>query len=102
MVPSMSYDVQILRAMLRLARKRQVADVEALVARAGGGPADVCAAWRRLEIAGLAERLPEGRARLTMAGLAVAVSTIELRAKAARPRVAKRAKRAKHPSVRAA
>ncbi len=92
MVLAMSYDVQILRAMLRLARKREVADVEALVARAGGAAADVRGALRRLDAAGLVERLAEDAARLTMAGFAVAVSTVELRTKASRPRTAKRAK----------
>jgi hypothetical protein len=86
----MSYDVQVLRAMLRLARKRQVADVDAMLARAGGAPSDVRAAWRRLETQALVERLADERARLTMAGLAVAVSTIERRAKPSGQRAQKR------------
>lgn len=90
MVRPMSYDVQVLRAMLRLARKRQVADVEAMLARAGGAPSDVRAAWRRLDAQGLVERLPNERARLTMSGFAVAVSTIERRAKPAGQRPIKR------------
>jgi hypothetical protein len=89
-VRPMSYDVQVLRAMLRLARKRQVADVEAMLARAGGAPSDVRAAWRRLDAQGLVERLPNERARLTMSGFAVAVSTIERRAKPAGQRPLKR------------
>jgi hypothetical protein len=70
----MSYDFRLLGAMLRLARRREAADVEALLIRTNGSRADVRASLRRLEAADLVERLGDKRARLTLAGFAVAVA----------------------------
>jgi hypothetical protein len=78
----MSYDFQLLGAMLRLARRREAADVDALLIRTSGSRADVRASLRRLEAANLVERLGEARARLTLAGFAVAVATRSQRARA--------------------
>jgi hypothetical protein len=71
----MRYDLQLLGAMLRLARRREAADIDALQLRLSGSRADVRASLRRLEGANLVERLGDERARLTFAGFALAVST---------------------------
>jgi hypothetical protein len=68
----MSYDLSVLRALVRLSRRAAV-DSEALAVRAGGGLADVRAAVARLEGNGLALRTARGP-RPTLAGLAVAVA----------------------------
>jgi hypothetical protein len=74
----MSYEIQVLRAMLRLARRREVADEAALLVRVGGTAAAIRTALRRLEKELLVERLDAGRARLTMNGFAIAVATAKL------------------------
>lgn len=74
--------------MLRLARKREVADVPALLVRVGGTAAQVRTALRRLESEQLVERLDDGKARLTMSGFAIAVASAKLRATAPKVRVA--------------
>ena len=72
----MSIEAMVLRAMLRVARRREAADEEALAVRVGGPPARVRAALRSLDGAGLVERR-DGRApRLTMLGFAVAVGSL--------------------------
>ena len=94
MVRPMRYETQILRAMLRLARRRQAADLEALEARVEGAGADVREALRRLEAQGLVERVAGGGGRLTMAGLAVAVACVAAAKAAKRPsRAARRSSR---------
>jgi DNA-binding IclR family transcriptional regulator len=70
--------LSILQAMLRLARRRDEAGVEALAVRVGGTQAQVRAALVRLDRAGWVIRGPE-RARLTMAGFALAVATLPAR-----------------------
>jgi hypothetical protein len=75
----MHYELSVLRALLRLARRRAAADIDQLLVRVGGAPADLRVAMRRLEQAGLVERLPgagEGNGRLTLSGLAVAVASV--------------------------
>lgn len=72
----MRYETQILRAMLRLSKKQAEASVDALLERVDGTDADVRVALRRMEHAGLVVRQPHDAARLTMAGLAVAVATV--------------------------
>jgi DNA-binding Lrp family transcriptional regulator len=67
-------DAKVLRALLRLARRRLAADIEAIVLRVGASPAAVRAALRRLDAQGLLERGPT--IRLTMAGLALAVALL--------------------------
>jgi DNA-binding GntR family transcriptional regulator len=89
----MSIDAAVLRAMLRVARRREAADEEALVARVGD-PGKVRAALRRLDASGLVERRGPQAPRLTMAGLAVAVGLL--------PAVSSRAKRSACRSSRAA
>jgi hypothetical protein len=88
----MSIDAAVLRAMLRVARRREAADEEALVARVGD-PGEVRAALRRLDAKGLVERRGPQAPRLTMAGLAVAVGLLPASASRAR-RPARRASRA--------
>jgi Mn-dependent DtxR family transcriptional regulator len=90
----MSIEATVLRAMLRVARRREAADEEALAARVGDSPAEVRDAIRRLDTAGLVERRGQGAPRLTMAGLAVAVGLL--------PVAASRAARSPRRSSRAA
>jgi predicted transcriptional regulator len=73
----MSYEHQILQAMLRLARKRAGVTVEALDDRVDGTEADARSAIRLLERAGLVERRGADNARLTFAGFALAVAKID-------------------------
>jgi Mn-dependent DtxR family transcriptional regulator len=94
MVRTMSYDLSILRAMLRLARRREAADVEALELRVGGDPSEVRASLRRLAAGGYVERLGATGARLTMEGLAVAVATVAAVKRKSSAPVKKRSSRA--------
>ncbi len=73
----MTYEHQILQAMLRLARKRAGVTVEALDDRVDGTEADARSALRLLERAGLVERRPGDNARLTFAGFAIAVAKVD-------------------------
>ena len=87
----MSYEHQILQAMLRLARKRAGVTVEALDDRVDGTEADARSAIRLLERAGLVERRGTDTARLTFAGFAIAVAKVDPalpRAAASRSRAA--------------
>ena len=86
----MRYEIQVLRAMLRLARRRERADVGRIVDRVQGPSTQVREALRRLEAAGLVERRPEGP-RLTLAGFAVAVATVTLKTSAKKGAPKKRA-----------
>ncbi len=70
----MTHDLQVLGAMLRLARRREAADADALLSRTCGSRADLRASLRRLESAKLVERRSDTRARLTFAGFALAVA----------------------------
>jgi Mn-dependent DtxR family transcriptional regulator len=72
----MSTDASILRALLRLSRRREAADVDALVLRSGESAAGVRAALRRLEKLGLVEQRLGHGPRLTMQGLATAVALL--------------------------
>jgi RIO-like serine/threonine protein kinase len=91
----MNHDLYVLRALARLSRQRKTVDLESLTIRAGGSVDDVRAALDRLASAALVDRSGTVQeARLTMAGLAVAVassasSTAMARASAA-PRVERR------------
>jgi predicted transcriptional regulator len=73
----MSYEHQILQAMLRLARKRDRVTVEALDDRVEGTETDAREAIRLLERAGLVERRGAGSPRLTFAGFAIAVAKVD-------------------------
>jgi Mn-dependent DtxR family transcriptional regulator len=67
-------EAKVLRAMLRLARRRQAADDGQIALRVGSPPHTIRTALRRLDAAGLVERQDLGAARLTMAGFALAVA----------------------------
>jgi len=72
----MSSENTVLRAMLRLARRREAAGDEALAVRVGASPGEVRAALRRLDAAGLVERRDGRPPRLTLSGFAVAVGLL--------------------------
>lgn len=72
----MDYEHSILRALLRLARRRAVADGTDLMDRVGGSQAELRDALRRLEAGGLVDRRSETDVRLTLPGLAVAVASV--------------------------
>jgi Mn-dependent DtxR family transcriptional regulator len=88
----MNCDAMVLRAMLRLARRREDADESSLALRVNEPPHAVRAALRRLDDQGLVEARPGAAPRLTMGGLAVALALIPGAARTARP--AQRAPRA--------
>ncbi len=83
-VPRMNDDQMVLGAMLRLARRRIEANTEELLERVVLDPSRLRASLARLDVAGLAERRVSG-ARLTMAGVAVAVALRPNRVSLARP-----------------
>jgi DNA-binding FadR family transcriptional regulator len=89
----MSIEVAVLGAMLRVARRCEGADEDALALRVGGSRGSVRAALRRLDAEGLVERRSDRPPRLTMAGFAVAVGLLPA---AAKPKVrqARRSSRA--------
>lgn len=68
----------VLRAMLRLARRREAAIEEQITLRVGGTRGEVMASLRRLDAEGLIERSTGRGCRLTMAGLAVAVALLQV------------------------
>jgi Mn-dependent DtxR family transcriptional regulator len=88
----MNFDAMVLRAMLRLARRRQGADEAEIALRVGEPASRVRAALRRLDGQGLVERRSGVPTRLTMEGLAVALALLPQPARAMRP--AQRAPRA--------
>ena len=101
----MHKDARILGAMLRLARKREAAQIEALVDRVGGTRAEVRAALRMLESQGLVERLEADVARLTFVGFAIAVATrsaARTLAASSRPELARHARALRARRIRAA
>ena len=81
----MHTELAILRAMLRISRRRTTADLDTLLVRVGGTEGECRVAIRSLEAAGFVERRPGGVVRLTMAGLAVAVAQIPAVKSAAKP-----------------
>jgi DNA-binding GntR family transcriptional regulator len=89
----MSIDTTILRAMLRLSRRREAADEDALTVRSGHSRAAVRDALRRLQAQGLVERRPSLPPRLTMTGLAVAVALLPPSSALPAARAARRARR---------
>jgi len=72
----MSIDANVLRAMLRLARRREAAADNAVALRVGGTASQVRASMRRLRAGGLVEIRGTCEARLTMSGLAVAIALL--------------------------
>ncbi|HVH47503.1 MAG TPA: hypothetical protein VM925_34445 [Labilithrix sp.] len=77
----MSLEIDVLRALLRLARRRKPPTFEQLFGRVGGDDAAVRCALRSLAKRGLVQRTPAGL-RLSLPGLAVAVACAQ------RPRAA--------------
>jgi len=69
----MSLEIDVLRALLRLARRRTPPTMDELLVRVGGHPRDVRRALASLADADLVRRSPEGP-RLSLTGLAVAVA----------------------------
>jgi Mn-dependent DtxR family transcriptional regulator len=98
----MGYDISVLRAILRLARRRLGADLQEIGLRVTGGEPDVRAAIRRLERAGLVEAATGGAVRLTMAGLTVAVASLPRRAPSSRAAIKPRVVRKRMTKRRAA
>jgi len=90
----MTFDALVLRVMLRLARRREAADVDAVALRSGGSAAAVRASMRRLASGGWIERGGHGPPRLTMAGLALGVAMLPLSASRAVPVAARRSRAA--------
>jgi Mn-dependent DtxR family transcriptional regulator len=72
----MNSDAMVLRAMLRLARRRLAAEDGEIAIRVDKSLASVRASLRRLDAQGLVERRASGGARLTMAGLALALAML--------------------------
>jgi Mn-dependent DtxR family transcriptional regulator len=79
------FDVMVLRAMLRLARRRQQADDGEIAVRVSRPPSAVRAAVRRLEPRGLVDRRGASAPRLTMAGFALAVALLPSGGRASKP-----------------
>jgi Mn-dependent DtxR family transcriptional regulator len=79
------FDVMVLRAMLRLARRRQAAEDGEIAVRVSRPPSAVRAATRRLEQRGLVDRRGTSAPRLTMAGFALAVALLPSGARAPKP-----------------
>jgi Mn-dependent DtxR family transcriptional regulator len=79
-----AFDVMVLRAILRLARRRQEADDAEIALRVSRPPHAVRAAVRRLAAQGLVEQRPQRGPRLTMGGLALAVGLLPRAAQTAR------------------
>ncbi len=84
----MHTELAILRAMLRLQRRRATVDLDTLLVRVGGTEAELRVGLRTLQAAGFVERGDHAHGRpeprLTMAGLAVAVAQIAPLANVAR------------------
>jgi DNA-binding IclR family transcriptional regulator len=93
---SMSTEIAVLRALLRLSRRRTPATITDLLDRVGGDAIDVQRALASLARAQLVQRSGES-ARLSLAGLAVAVAaTATANARRAKT-VARPSKHARHP-----
>jgi DNA-binding IscR family transcriptional regulator len=78
----MTFDAIVLRVMLRLARRREAADMDAVATRSGGSPAAVRASMQRLAAGGLLERRGGQAPRLTLSGFALAVAMLPSKASA--------------------
>jgi Mn-dependent DtxR family transcriptional regulator len=76
----MTFDARVLRVMLRLARRREAADVDAVAVRVGVAAPAVRASMQRLAAGGLVERRGGKPPRLTFAGFALAVTMLPAKA----------------------
>ena len=81
----MNFDARVLRAMLRLARRRQAADEADIAVRVGQTPGAVRASLRRLDGQGLVERRAGAAPRLTLEGLALALALLPRTATTQKP-----------------
>ena len=70
----MNYETEVLKAILRLSRRRNAAEADSILVRVGGQISDLRAALRKLEQSGLVHRIGDTGGRLTLPGLAVAVA----------------------------
>jgi Mn-dependent DtxR family transcriptional regulator len=80
-----AFDAMVLRAMLRLARRRQDAEDSEIAVRVSQPPHAVRASVRRLGELGLIERRASATPRLTMTGFALAVALLPSAARPSRP-----------------
>jgi hypothetical protein len=80
----MNIDMMIVRAMLRLARRREVGDEAALTARVNASRGVVRSTMRRLAACGLVD-CSGPHPRLTMDGLALAVALLPARTRRPTP-----------------
>jgi Mn-dependent DtxR family transcriptional regulator len=76
----MTFDASVLRVMLRLARRREAAGVDAVAMRVGASAPAVRASMRRLASSGLVERRGGQPPRLTFVGFALAVAMLPSKA----------------------
>lgn len=70
----MNYETEVLKAILRLSRRRNAAEADSILVRVGGQLSDLRAALRKLEQSGLVNRIGDTGGSLTLPGLAVAVA----------------------------
>jgi DNA-binding IclR family transcriptional regulator len=80
----MSLEIDVLRALLRLARRRSAPTLDQIVVRVGSDEPAVRRALSALAKSGLVQRTPAGL-RLSMAGLAIAVACAQRPRPVARP-----------------
>lgn len=79
----MNYETEVLKAILRLSRRRNTAEADSILVRVGGQLSDLRAALRKLEQSGLVNRIGDTGGRLTLPGLAVAVAAAATKMKVA-------------------
>jgi Mn-dependent DtxR family transcriptional regulator len=72
----MSIDTEVLKAMLRLARRRQEASEDQVALRVRAQAREVRASLRRLRASGLVDVQNRAAPRLTIEGLALAVAVV--------------------------
>ena len=70
----MNYETEVLKAILRLSRRRNAAEADSILVRVGGQLSDLRVALRKLEQSGLVNRVGDTGGTLTLPGLAVAVA----------------------------
>ncbi len=82
----MNYETEVLKAILRLSRRRNAAEADSILVRVGGQLSDLRAALRKLEQSGLINRIGDTGGSLTLPGLAVAVAAAATKAKVSHKR----------------
>ena len=83
----MQTELSVLRAIVRLSRRRSPVTLQALTLRAGGTHGDTIRALRFLASEGLIQATERGF-RPTLPGLAIAVASARIRTRAAAPAAA--------------